>query len=116
MSAACAIWALAVWSLFGGAVSRIAAGQLAQERRISMAAAVMFAVRRFPAYFLAPLFPFVLVLLGLIPLSLAGLLTRFDAGYAVAAIAWPLLLIVGALAVLLIGLFIGWPLMWGRQH
>jgi hypothetical protein len=47
-------------------------------------------------------------------LALAGLLLRADLGILVAGVLWPLVLFVGFLmAFLLIGLFFGWPLMWG---
>jgi hypothetical protein len=108
-----ALWALAVWSFFGGVITRIAAVEFALEERITLKSAVRHAAGRYRSYLAAPLMPVALVVLLALPLLVLGLLMRLDAGWLVAGIFWPLALIIGVLmALLVIGLFLGWPLMW----
>ncbi len=108
-----ALWGLAVWAWCGGAITRIVAVQLACEERLSWSAVVRHATRKWLAYFSAPLFPLMGVLLTAAPMGLLGLLMRFDLGLFAVALIWPLLLVGGLLmALLLLGLVFGWPLMW----
>ena len=109
----CGLWALFMWSFFGGAISRITALSLTREDRLGMFPAISYARRRWLSYFSAPLFPLIGVLLAAIPMLIVGLLFHFDVGVVLAAILWPLVLL-GALvmAVILVGLLFGWPLMW----
>ena len=44
---------LAVWAIFGGAITRIAAVQLARREKIGMIDALRFAQKKFAAYFSA---------------------------------------------------------------
>jgi hypothetical protein len=107
------LWGLAVWALLGGAITRIVAVQLACEERISWTAVVRHATRKWLAYFSAPLFPLMGVLLSAVPVCVLGLLMRAEVGLFVAGLVWPLMLICGLLmALLLLGLAFGWPLMW----
>ena len=110
----CLFWGVAVWALFGGALSRMAAMQLGREESIGWSKAFAYARTKWTSYFSAPLLPLVGVLLTALPMALAGLLLRGGSvGALVAAIAWPLLLAGGALMVVfLVGLCFGWPLMW----
>ncbi len=94
-------------------MTRIAALELARESRLGLVAGLRFAVGKWPSYFFAPLVPMLgvvlLVVLGLI----AGLLMRSDFLAVVVGIGWPLMLAVCfGVAILLIGLAFGWPLMW----
>lgn len=109
-----ALWTLAVWALFGGAITRLAAVTFARQENVSWKQLTRFVVPRWPAYFAAPLLPILGTFLLATLLALLGLLLRFDAGILAAGILWPLVLLVGFLmAFLLLGLFFGWPLMWG---
>jgi hypothetical protein len=106
------LWTVAVWAFFGGAITRIAAVQLACDERIRTSAALRFAARKWIAFFGAPLFPLIGVLLATVPIFFLGLLMRSDFGTLLVAIIWPLLLMLGLLmALLLLGLLFGWPLM-----
>jgi len=111
----CGLWSLAVWAFFGGAITRIAAVGLASEERIGWAAAMRYAWSKWPAYCGGPLFPLIGILLAAVPVGLLGLLLwPGGAGVVLAAVAWPLALVAGlVMAVLLLGLVFGWPLMWG---
>ncbi len=111
----CALWSLIVWAFFGGAISRQAAVAFARQENVSLGGMIRFVNPRLGAYVVAPLFP--LLGAGLIALLMAGVgaLMRLDFGVAVAGVVlWPLVLFGGFLmAFLLLGLFFGFPLMWG---
>jgi hypothetical protein len=106
-------WSLAVWALFGGAIVRICGLALAQEHRLSLVSAVWFASARWPAYAAAPILPVLGALVAVVPLFVVGVITRLDFLLALASFFWPLALLAGLLmAILLLGLAVGWPLMW----
>ena len=108
------LWTLVVWALFGGAIVRLSAVALAREDRLGLKASLGFAQRKWFGLFAAPLFPFIGVLLATIPLFLWGLLCRLDFFLTLNLIVWPLVLVAGAfMAVVVLGLLFGWPLMWG---
>jgi hypothetical protein len=73
-----AVWfflgSLAIWSIFGGAVCRMAALNAARDEQISPRTAIDFAVRKFFGFFSAPLLPLVMVALIGIGLWVGGLL------------------------------------------
>ncbi len=110
----CGLWSLAVWALIGGSITRIVAMALAHEGRLGALEGAKFSIVKWPAFFLAPLFP----LIGVLTISLLaglffGLIMRADAGVLVSSILWPLMLAASfVMAILLIGLMFGWPLMW----
>lgn len=108
------LWTLVVWAFFGGAITRWAIVPLAAERRVGLRSAVGHAARKFPTYFLAPLFPFLGVFIAAAVLALFGLILRLgEVGVLVAGVLWLVVLIGGfAMAYLLVGLLFGWPLMW----
>jgi len=109
----CGLWGLAVWALFGAMITRIVAVQVAAEERVPWASAVRHATAKWLSYFSAPLFPVIGVALAAAPVWVLGLLMRSDLGTLVAALVWPLALVAGLImALLLLGLIFGWPLMW----
>jgi hypothetical protein len=106
--------ALAIWAVLGGAICRIAALQSARDEKISIPAAIRFALSRGVSFLTAPLLPLALAgLLGLV-MVLGGLLGMIPyAGEWIVAILFLLPLILGAMiAFMLIGLGGGAPLMW----
>jgi hypothetical protein len=110
----CGLSSLAIWSFFGGAITRIAAVQLAANERITWMDSLRYSCSKFFAYFFAPLFPLGgIALLTLVVVVFAWLL-RFGFGAMIAGtFLWPLFLIAGlTIALLLVGLLFGWPLMW----
>ncbi len=109
----CALWALAVWALAGGAVTRAAAVQLTCGERVGWGGMIGYAKARWKAYAWAPLFPFLFVLFGVFLVAVFGLLLmRWNGGVFLAGILWPLVLAGGFLTTLLLaGLAFGWPLM-----
>ncbi|NIA07576.1 MAG: hypothetical protein GWP14_08075 [Actinobacteria bacterium] len=61
---------LAVWSVFGGAISRIAALHVARDEKISIKEALKFSVTKFPSFLFAPLIPVLIIaVLGLLVLA-----------------------------------------------
>ncbi len=110
----CGLWSLAVWSLFGAAITRIAAVQLAAGERVGLVGALRHSCRKWPAYFGAPLFPLIGCALAALPVCLLGILMKVSFLAVLLAIVWPLMLLAGLImAILLLGLAFGWPLMWG---
>ena len=109
----CGLWALAVWALFGAAITRTAAVRLAAEERIGWGPMLDHVKSRCGSYFLAPLLPMLGALLATLPILCIGLLLRSGVTLWIGAILWPVLLLGGLfMSVLLLGLLFGWPLMW----
>lgn len=107
------LWSLAVWGFAGGMITRIAAIELGREEQARMRATLRLTARRWFDYFTAPLYPILgtfLIALLTIPV---GWILLSDAGTIVSGLLWIFVLIGGAIsALLLLWLFIGWPLMW----
>lgn len=107
------LWFLVVWGLVGGAISRMAIHEFVLDERISALAAVGFATRRVLYFFTAPLLPFggcVAIVLTCALISLVGRIPGVGPWFV--ALFWfvGLILSVG-IAIMLIGLVAGWPLM-----
>lgn len=108
------LWMLIVWGFFGGAITRIAVVKLGREEPLGLGEAVRHAGARLGAYVGSPLFPLVGVVLVALPIYGLGWLARCDWGLLAVGVVWILALFGGLLiAVLLLGLLFGWPLMWG---
>jgi hypothetical protein len=108
-----ALWSLAVWAYFGAAISRVAAVQLATGEQVGWGAALRWAGAKWVAYVSAPLLPMIGVTVAVLPILVLGLLMRSGLLAVLAALIWPLVLVGGfVMAVLLLGVLTGWPLMW----
>lgn len=108
------LWALTVWSLIGGALCRMNALQFATRRRIGVWAALKFSRRQLLGYLVAPLLPLsaVLILLGFNWLLGYVAALAPAVGDVALGIGWGLVLFCGFLmAMLLLGIVTGWPLM-----
>ncbi len=106
------LWALAVWAVCGGAVTRTVAVDLACGERVSWGKLAAFVATRFRAYFAAPLIPLLVVAAVTAGSALFGLLLRADWLTVLAGLLWPCLLLAwAAMTLLLVGLVFGWPLM-----
>jgi len=107
------IWGVAVWGYAGGVITRMAGVRLARDERATLGPAMRHARSRWGSYFWAPLMPLVGMLVLALPIFALGWLLRFDIGVLVASIAWPLFLVLAlVMGILLLGLAVGWPLMW----
>lgn len=109
----CGVWAVLVWAFFGGAITRLAAVQVARDEKIGLREALKFSWKKFPSFAGAPLFPFVAVIFILVFCTVGGLIVRVPwLGDLFAGLLWVLPLLAGGImALLLVGLAVGWPLM-----
>ena len=108
------LWALLVWSLFGGAIARMAAVQFAGRTRIGVRAALKFSFQQMLSYLSAPLLPLAgigcLLAFNAVLGALAGMLG--SVGETILGLVWGLVLFCGLLmALLLLSISAGWPLM-----
>jgi hypothetical protein len=107
-------WTLATWAFFGGAITRMAAVQIARKEKIGLGEALRFTRSRLVSYFCAPLVPLAGILVFIVLLILFGLfhLIPLFGDIVVDGIGWPLVLLAGlVMAVILVGL-VGWPMMY----
>jgi hypothetical protein len=106
-------WTLATWAFFGGAITRLAAVQLAGKDRPGLVETLRFVAARYLSYLSAPLVPLVFVALIVLLTILYGLIHLIPfVGDMADSVAWPFLMLLGfGQAVLLIGL-VGYPLMY----
>jgi len=105
---------LAIWSVLGGGICRMAALHAAREEKIGVRTAVKYGLSKFFSFFGAPLLPLgFIVILGLC-MALAGLVGSIAyLGEWLYVLTFVLCLLAGAIsAFLLVGLVAGWPLMW----
>jgi len=109
----CGLVGVAVWGFFGAAICRIAAVQLAADEQLGWGPALRFACQKWPSYCAAPLLPIGGVLLATVPVLVLGLIMRANVGLLLGVFLWPLVLVAGVfMALLLLGVLFGWPLMW----
>ena len=84
-----------------------------REERLSFMSSIWWGVRKWPAYFGGPIFPLVGVFLAVFPIAVLCLLLKSNFGLLLMGIIWPVVLLCGLfVAILLVGLLFGWPLMW----
>jgi hypothetical protein len=105
------IWTVGVWAIFGGAITRIAAVEIARNEKIGLGEALRFTIARWKSYIFASFFPLLIIAFIVLLLAIFGLvnyipiLAEFWDG-----ILWFLVLLGGlTIAVLLVGL-VGWPM------
>lgn len=109
----CAVWSILVWSIFGAAITRIAALALTREHKLGLRGGLSFGLLHWPSFAGGPALPLAACLLLAIPLLVLGWIARLDSGALFVSLVWPLALLGGGLiALLALGLFLGWPLMW----
>lgn len=107
------IWAIVVWALFGGAISRIAALHLTRGETPGPLLALQETFQKWNALIGAPLIPLIGSALLAMPMVLVGFMLRADFMALVIGLSWIFIIVWGfVLAILLLGLLIGWPLMW----
>jgi hypothetical protein len=110
------LWALITWAVFGGAITRMAAVQVARtNEKIGMTEALRFARARMQGYFSAPVLPLVFLAILTIFLWLYGLVGTWTWAFGdivVYGVFAPIMLLIGLImAVVLVGL-VGWPMMY----
>lgn len=105
-------WFILVWAIFGTAITRCVALKLASEEPLGPLGALGYGSKKWPPAVNSVLFVLVGIFAMSIPGALLGLAMRTEAGTYAVGIIWPLVLL-GAvvLAILAIGVVLGWPLM-----
>lgn len=106
---------LAIWSIFGGAICRMAAIHSARGEKVSMVTALKFSLSKFVSFFTAPLLPLgAIVFLSIVFLSGGGLLGAIPGfgEWFVAILLFLALIIAAIITFLVVGLSAGSPLMW----
>ena len=103
-----------VWSWVGTALTRKSVMCCGLEQTTTFSDDFEFARRRWFAVFSAVTLPLVAITMLALPFALLGLLMRWDAGMFLGGVLWVFVLLAGVLmAILSLGLMLGWPLMWG---
>lgn len=102
-----------IWSFFGGAITRIAAVQIARGERIGLFEAARFTMKRILSYITAPLFPLVVVLILVIILAIFGLVGAIPwiGDVLVNGLLWFVPLVFGVIMTMALVGLVGWPLM-----
>ena len=105
---------LVIWSVFGGAICRIAAVHVARDEKLSIRSALVFSVGKFLSFLCAPLIPLgILGFIGLATAAVSVLGTVPWIGPIVLGAAFFLALLAGlVMAVVLVGLVGGFNLMY----
>jgi hypothetical protein len=103
---------VAIWGVIGGAITRIAAVQIARQEKIGAREALTFSVKRYLSLISAPIFPLVFIAVVVVGMILFGVLLMIPIlGETLGGLLWPLMILAGlGIAVLLVGL-VGWPMM-----
>lgn len=108
------LWTLVTWAFFGGAITRLAAVQLAGKDRPGLVETLRFVASRYLSYLAAPLVPLIFVALIVVLMVLYGLVLHIwpVVGDVIDSVAYPILVLLGfGQAILLVGL-VGYPLMY----
>ena len=106
-------WTLIVWSVFGGAITRIAAVQVARDGHVGLRDSLRFVFSRYLSYLTAPILPLIGVIIIVLFCMLGGLLARFPVLDIIAGILWFLTIAAGlVMAIALLVLTVGWPMMY----
>lgn len=111
--AALGAWSMAVWSLFGLALCRLATRRFARRESGSFRKAIQFAVSRWFRAIAAPLLPSAAALIILIGAIVVSFPARTPLiGQALAVVIAPIVVVCGLfVAYLVIAVLLGWPLM-----
>lgn len=103
---------IVIWSFFGGAITRIAAVQVARGEKIGLFEAAGYSGRRLVSYVTAPLFPIGIVAAMVILLGVLGFLGSWTwLLELVGGLLWFLALLLGLVMTLALVGLVGWPLM-----
>lgn len=101
-----------VWALFGGAITRSATVELATEERLGMWEALQYAWGRYRHYAWSILAPLVGIVFFLLIMALGGWVARCPVLDVLVSLTTLLYLLAGFIIMLiLVGLVVGWPLM-----
>ena len=106
------VWTLLVWAFFGTAITRVCLLRLCRDEEAGLDDGIEYSIANFTTCLGALLMPLCAVALLTIPNFFIGLLLSFDVGTIIGGLIWFVVLGVSfCIAVLLLGLMFGWPLM-----
>ena len=107
-------WALLVWAIFGGAITRMAAVQFARNEKIGLTEAFQFSWGKFLPYVSAPLLAVAGIGMFWVLCLFGGLIGRIPfIGEILVGALWGLPLVLGfVMSLILMGVAVGWPLMY----
>ncbi len=107
------LWAICVWAFFGGAIARLAATKFAIDEPLSLRESLRFSAEYFQSYVGAALVPAVGAAFFWICCVIGGLFGRIPiVGEWLVGVLWFLPLLAGLLiALLVVPLAVGWPVM-----
>jgi hypothetical protein len=109
----CGLLAVLIWAFFGGAITRLAAVQVARDEKIGLRESLRFTCGKYFSFVGGPLFPFAGILIFLLLCLGGGLFVRIPwLGDLFAGVLWVLPLLAGfVMTIILVGVAVGWPLM-----
>jgi hypothetical protein len=107
------IFSLAVWGLFAGAITRIAAVQYARKEKLGISEAIRFARSKYKSFLIAPLLPLAGIIIMVVLMFLGSLLIHIPwVGVILASLLWFLPLLAGIIIVIAVLAYLGWPIMY----
>jgi hypothetical protein len=108
------IWFLIVWSIFGGAVARIAAVHVARDEKISVRQALKFSASKVLSFIFAPIIPLVIIVIVGLLVTVVALLGNIPwIGPILVGVPFALALAAGfVMTLVLIGTVAGFDLMY----
>ncbi len=105
---------LAVWSLFGAAITRTAVLKIGRGEAIYPSDSIKFAKQRFGSHIAAVTCPLIMISMMAIPLMALGWMMRANLGVAIVGCLFVAILPIGLLMSLIgVAWSLGWPLAWG---
>ena len=106
------VWTLIVWAFFGTAITRVCLLRLCRDEEAGLDDGIEYSVSNFTTCLGALLMPLCAVALLTIPNFFIGLMLSFNVGTVLGGLIWFVVLGISfCIAVLLLGLMFGWPLM-----
>jgi hypothetical protein len=108
------LWAVVVWAIFGGAITRIAAVQLAREEKIGLGESLKFSTSKFLSFFGAPVIPLGFTAVFALLCMIGGWISLIPGiGPLFAGVLWFLPMLAGfVMAIIIVAWAAGWPLMY----
>ena len=105
------LWTISIWSFCGCGIARICLLRLTQDDSAGLDGAIQFSVGRFSTCVAAIVLPLLGVAVACVPCFAIGLLLTSDVGSMLGGLLWFIVLAIAAvMAVVLIALLFGWPL------
>lgn len=105
------LWTLLVWAFFGTAISRVCLLRLCRDEQSGLDDGFEFAIDNFGTCISALSMPLLGIAVLVIPNFFIGLLLNFDVGTVIGGLIWFVVILLSfCIALLLLGLMFGWPL------